>query len=76
MTKEQVKEILNRVLTWSPERQAEIAHAVELMEQQDKSELRLSDEQLAEVRRRRAKQNPNHVPLANARRRFGLSVSR
>jgi hypothetical protein len=72
MTKEQVKEILNRVLTWPPERQAEIAHAVELMEQQDKSELQLSDEQLAEVRRRRAKQSPNYVSLADARRRFGL----
>jgi hypothetical protein len=72
MTKEQVKEILNRVLTWPAERQAEIAHAVELMEQQDKSDLRLSDEQLAEVRRRRAKQNPNYVSLADARHRFGL----
>jgi len=61
MTKGQVKEILDRVLTWPPERQADIAHAVELMEQQDNSELRLSDEQLAEVRRRRTKQDPKFV---------------
>ena len=72
MTKEQVKEILNRVLSWPPERQADIVHAVELMEAQDNSDLRLTDEQLAEVRRRRAKRNPNYVPLTDARRRFGL----
>ena len=39
-------------------------------QQQDKSELRLTDEQLAEVRRRRAKQNPSYVPIAEARKRF------
>jgi hypothetical protein len=72
MTKDQVKEILDRVLTWPPERQADIAHAVELMEAQDNSEMRLTDEQLAEIRRRRAKQNPSYVSLTDARRRFGL----
>ena len=70
MTKEQVKKILDRVLTWPPERQADVAHVVELMEQQDNSTLRLTDEQLAEVRRRRAKKNPNTVALAEARKRF------
>jgi hypothetical protein len=39
-------------------------------EQEDKSELRLTDEQLAEVRRRRAKPNPSYVPIAEARKRF------
>jgi hypothetical protein len=58
MTKDQVKEILDRVLTWPPQRQADVAHLVELMEQQDSSALRLTKEQLAEVRRRRAKKNP------------------
>jgi hypothetical protein len=71
MTKDQVKEILDRVLSWPPERQADVAHVVQLMEAQDKSELRLSDEQLAEVRRRRAKKNPKYILLADARRRFG-----
>jgi hypothetical protein len=69
MTKEQVKEILDRVLAWPPERQADIAHTVELMEAQDRSDVQLTDEQLAEVRRRRAKRNPKYVSLANARSR-------
>jgi hypothetical protein len=54
MTKNQVKDILDRVLTWPSERQEDVAHVVELMEEQDKSGLRLSDEQAAEVRRRLA----------------------
>lgn len=72
MTKQQVKEILDRVLTWPPERQADVVHAVEAMEQQDNSELRLTEEQLAEIRRRRAKENPKYVSMAEARRRFGI----
>jgi hypothetical protein len=70
MTKEQVKRILDRVLTWPPERQADVVHVVEIMEEQDNSTLRLTDEQLAEVRRRRAKKNPKYVSLAEARKRF------
>jgi hypothetical protein len=53
MTKDQVKEILDRVLTWPAERQADVAHVVEIMEAQDRSDLRLSDEQATEVRRRK-----------------------
>jgi hypothetical protein len=70
MTKDQVKEILDRVLTWPPRRQADVAHMVELMEQQDSSALRLTEEQLAEVRRRRMKKNPKYDSLAQARKRF------
>jgi hypothetical protein len=72
MTKDQVREILDRVLTWPPKRQADIAHTVELMEAQDKSDVELTGEQLKEVRRRRGKRNPRYVSLAQARRRFGL----
>lgn len=39
MTREQVKEILDRVLSWPPERQADVVHVVEIMEEQDKSGL-------------------------------------
>ena len=54
MTRDQVKEILDRVLTWLADRQEDVARMVELMEEQDGSELRLSDQQAAEVRRRLA----------------------
>jgi len=40
------------------------------MEAQDASPYRLTDEQLAEVRRRRAKADPKLVSLADARKRF------
>jgi hypothetical protein len=70
MTKDQVKTILDRVLTWPPERQADVVEVVALMEQQDQSGLRLTEEQVAEVRRRRAKRKPRYVTLAEARKRF------
>jgi hypothetical protein len=38
--------------------------------EQDKSEYRLTDEQLAEVRRRRMKNDPNRIPLDDAFKRF------
>ena len=45
------------------------------MEEQDASPYRLTDEQLAEVKRRRAKDDPKLVSLADARKRFrGLGV--
>jgi hypothetical protein len=76
MTRDQVKEILDRVLTWPAERQADVAHVVEIMEEQDRSDLRLSDEQAAEVRRRLAEKNPKTITLAEfnerLRRRYGV----
>jgi hypothetical protein len=70
MNGNEVKELLDRVLTWPPERQADVVEIVRLMEEQDKSALRLTDEQVAEIRRRRAKENPKYVSLAEARQRF------
>jgi hypothetical protein len=76
MTKKQVKQILDRVLTWPPERQENVAQVVELMEEQHGSELQLTDEQLAEVRRRRAEKDPRAMTLAELderlRRRYGV----
>ena len=76
MTKEQVKEVLDRVLSWPPERQADVVHVVELMEEQDNSALRLSDEQAAEVRRRLTEEDPRTTTLEEfnerLRRRYGL----
>jgi hypothetical protein len=52
MTRDQVKEILERVLTWPPERQEDAVRVLTAMEEQDASGYRLTDEQVEEVRRR------------------------
>jgi hypothetical protein len=76
MTKQQVKEIFDRVQTWPPERQADVIEVVKMMEAQDKSGLSLTDEQVAEVQRRLAEDNPNAMTLAEfnerLRRRYGV----
>jgi hypothetical protein len=76
MTREQVKELLDRVLTWPPERQADLAEVARMMEQHDKSTLQLTEEQVAEVRRRLAEAHPKTVTLAelnaHLRLRYGI----
>jgi DNA-binding transcriptional MerR regulator len=54
MTKEQVKQILDRVLEWPAQRQEDAARMLREMERQDESRSRLTDDQVAEVERRRA----------------------
>jgi hypothetical protein len=54
MTKEQVKEVLDRVLTWPPERQQDAVRVLSAMEKQHIASHRLTDEQAQEVERRRA----------------------
>ena len=73
MTREQVKEILDRVLTWPAERQADVAHVVKIMEEQDKSDLRLSEEQAAEVRRRLAEPSSKTIPAEEVFKRYRTS---
>src|SRR3989344_5224850 len=70
MTKSQVKEVLDRVLTWPEERQKDVIQVLSVMEKQDKNPYRLTDAQVAEVRRRRAKKNPKYITLAEARKQF------
>jgi hypothetical protein len=52
MKRVDVKAILDRVLTWPQERQADAAELLILIEEHDKSPYGLSDAQAAEVRRR------------------------
>jgi hypothetical protein len=73
MTKEQVKEILDRVLTWPPARQEDAARVLSEMEEQDKSTLRLTDEQAAEVRWRLANPSPKRISAEAVFKRFRSS---
>jgi hypothetical protein len=68
-----VKEILNPVLAWPPEREADVARVVEFMEERDESDLRLSDEQAQEVRRRLADPSRKTIPAGKVFRRFHTS---
>ena len=70
MTKEQVKAVLDRVLSWPPERQEEAARVLTQMEEQDTSTYQLTDEQLAEVKRRLADPSPKFLTLEEVRERF------
>jgi hypothetical protein len=73
MTSAQLKEILDRVLTWPRERQEDAARVLREMELQDGSTLRLSTEQVAEVRRRLANPSPDTIPADEVFKRFRSS---
>ena len=75
MTRQQVKEILDRVLTWPPKRQEDAARMLAEMEEQDHSDLRLTEEQAAEVRRRLAKPSKQRVSAEDVFRRFRSTKS-
>ncbi len=75
MTRDQVKAVLDRVLTWPQERQEEVAEFLMSIETEDKSDYRLNDAQIAELRRRRAETSPKTLTLTEfdeRLRRFGL----
>jgi hypothetical protein len=61
MSKEQVKAVLDRVLTWPSERHEDAAKLLPLMGSTDESVYRLTDEQVDEVRRRQANPNPRRL---------------
>jgi len=52
MTKDQLRAVLDRVLTWPPERQDDAARMLIDIEKQDRSPHHLTKEQVEEVRRR------------------------
>lgn len=77
MKKEQIKAVLDRVLTWPPERQEQAIRLLSEMEQQDSGSLTLTDEQTAEVRGRLADPDPKFLTLLEVRERFapaGMNV--
>ena len=70
-----LKEVIERVRAWPEERQEDAAKVLLEMEAQDSSSYQLTDEQLAEVRRRRAEKDPKTLTLAEfdkRLRRFGI----
>jgi hypothetical protein len=73
MTKDQIKAVLERVLSWPPERQRDAAEILASLEAQDSSPLRLSAEQAAEVRRRQADPSPDTIPIDEVFERFRSS---
>ena len=70
MSKEQVKAVLDRVLTWPSERQEDAAKVLMLMESQDESVYRLTDEQVGEVRRRQTDPNARRLTLDEFKERL------
>jgi hypothetical protein len=71
MKKNQIKTVLDRVLTWPRERQEQAVRLLSEIEQQDNAaELMLTDDQAAEVERRLADPNPRFLTLAEVRERF------
>jgi hypothetical protein len=70
MTKDQIKAVLDRVLTWPRQRQEDAAQLLLDMERRGDSAVRLTDEQVAEVERRLADPNPTFLTLEEVRERF------
>jgi hypothetical protein len=70
--KDQVRNILDRVLTWPKERQEDAAELLALIEQHDKSPYRLTAEQVAEVQSRLAEKNPKTLTLDQLDQRLRL----
>ncbi len=72
MTDEQLDVIFERVRRWPRERQREAAEMLALIEEQDASPFELTDEQFAEVRRRRADTSSKPLTLEE----FDVRLSR
>ena len=73
MTTKALKEAIERVQQWPEERQEDAAKILLDMEAQDTSAYRLTDDQVAEVKRRLADPNPKFLTLAEVRARFSPS---
>lgn len=65
-----IKEVIGRIESWPKSRQEDVARVLLEMEAQDTSSYRLSDAQVAEVRRRLSDPNPTFVTLQEVSQRF------
>lgn len=76
MSKEQVKAVFDRVQTWPLERQEDAAKILTLMETQDASTYRLTDEQVEEVRRRRDDPHAKRLTLDEFNERLNRLIGK
>lgn len=72
MTKDQIRAVLDRVLTWPRQRQEDAARVLLEMEEHGDRAAHLTDEQVAEVERRMTDPNPKFLTLEEVRERFAL----
>ena len=63
MSRDEVKAVLDRVLTWPSERKEDAAKVLSLMEAQDYNAYRLTDAQVEEVKRRHSDKNAKRLTL-------------
>jgi hypothetical protein len=70
MTKDQIKVVLDRVLTWPRQRQEDAAQLLLDMQRDGGDSVRLTDEQVAEVERRLAEPEPTFLTLEDVRARL------
>jgi hypothetical protein len=70
MKKDQVKAVLDRVLTWPSERQEQAVRLLSEIEKQDAAMLVLSDNQVDELKMRLADPNPQFLTLTEVRELF------
>ena len=70
MTRDQLKSVLDRVLTWPPERQEAAVRVLTEMEKQHRGGYRLTDDQVREVKRRIADPDPKSMTIEEARARL------
>ena len=70
MARKVLKEVMERVERWPETRQDDAARVLLEMEERDASPSGLTDEQVAEVARRRADPNRKFLTLEEVRERF------
>jgi uncharacterized protein YpuA (DUF1002 family) len=72
MANKLLEEILERVATWPEDRQEDVARVLIEMEEQASIGYGLTDEQVAEVERRRANPNRTFLTIEEVRERFAF----
>jgi uncharacterized protein YjiS (DUF1127 family) len=70
MSRKEIKEALERVLSWPPERQEDAVRVLAEIEDHDASDYEITREQAAEVEKRLRDPNPRFVALEEVQEHF------